>query len=88
MGKKQTTPITVNDVEYVLEDMTPEQQAIVSHCSDLDRKIRSTQFNLDQLSVGKDAFVNMLQVSLTAVSEEEDAQAPMAYSVVASNGYG
>jgi len=73
MGKKQTTPITVNDVEYVLEDMTPEQQAIVSHCSDLDRKIRSTQFNLDQLAVGKEAFVNMLQVSLSAVSEEEDA---------------
>jgi len=73
MGKKQTTPIVINDIEYALEDMTPEQQAIVSHCSDLDRKIQSTQFNLDQLSVGKDAFVNMLQVSLTAVPEEEDA---------------
>ena len=70
MGKKQTTPITVNDVEYVLEDMTPEQQAIVSHCSDLDRKIRSTQFNLDQLAVGKEAFVNMLSQSLTLVPEE------------------
>jgi len=73
MGKKQTTPIVINDIEYALEDMTPEQQAIVSHCSDLDRKIQSTQFNLDQLSVGKDAFVNMLQVSLTAVPEEEAA---------------
>ena len=73
MGKKQTTPIVINDIEYALEDMTPEQQAIVSHCSDLDRKIQSTQFNLDQLSVGKEAFVNMLQHSLTAVPEEEAA---------------
>ena len=60
MGEKKTTPIVVNDVEYTFEDMTPQQQAIVNHCNDLDRKIKSTQFNLDQLSVGKDAFVKML----------------------------
>jgi len=73
MGEKKTTPIVINDVEYTLEDMTPEQQAMVSHCADLDRKINSTQFNLDQLTVGKDAFVNMLQQSLTAVPVEEAA---------------
>ena len=64
MGKKQTTPITVNDVEYTYEDMTEKQQAIIDHCADLDRKIRSTQFNLDQLSVGKEAFVKMLTEDL------------------------
>jgi len=70
MGKKQTTPIVVNDVEYTFEDMTPTQQAIVNHCNDLDRKIKSTQFNLDQLSVGKDAFVKMLVDDLESESEE------------------
>jgi len=70
MGKKKTTPITVNDVEYTLEDMTSEQQAMVSHCADLDRKIGSMQFNMDQLSVGKEAFVSMLLNSLATVSEE------------------
>jgi len=70
MGKKQTTPITVNDVEYIIEDMTPEQQIMVNHCADLERKIGSMRFNIDQLSVGKEAFVNMLSQSLTAVSEE------------------
>tara|TARA_B110000902_G_C14128608_1_gene521039 strand:- start:725 stop:937 length:213 start_codon:yes stop_codon:yes gene_type:complete len=69
MGKKKTTPITVNDVEYVFEDMKPEQQAMVNHVADLERKISSTQFNLDQLSVGKDAFVNMLANSLQKESE-------------------
>ena len=49
--------------------MEPEQQAMVNHCADLDRKIKSTQFNLDQLSVGKDAFVNMLANSLQKESE-------------------
>ena len=70
MGEKKSTPITVNDVEYVFEDMTPEQQVMVNHCADLDRKIRSTQFNLDQLSVGKDAFVRMLEQALEAPVEE------------------
>ena len=70
MGKKQTTPIVVNDVEYTFEDMTPTQQAMVNHCNDLDRKIKSTQFNLDQLSVGKDAFVKMLVDDLESESEE------------------
>jgi hypothetical protein len=70
MGEKKTTPIVVNDVEYTFEDMTPTQQAIVNHCNDLDRKIKSTQFNLDQLSVGKDAFVKMLVEDLESESEE------------------
>ena len=71
MGEKKTTPIVVNDVEYTFEDMTPQQQAMVNHCNDLDRKIKSTQFNLDQLSVGKDAFVTMLVAELEAEVTEE-----------------
>jgi len=70
MGEKKTTPIVVNDVEYTFEDMTPTQQAMVNHCNDLDRKIKSTQFNLDQLSVGKDAFVKMLVEDLESESED------------------
>ncbi len=73
MGEKKTTPITINDAEYTLEDMTPEQQAMVNHVADLDRKISSTQFNLDQLSVGRQAFMNMLTQQLEvddAVDEE------------------
>jgi hypothetical protein len=72
MGEKKTTPIVVNDVEYTYEDMTPQQQAMVNHCNDLDRKIKSTQFNLDQLSVGKDAFINMLVTDLGKVEETEE----------------
>jgi hypothetical protein len=64
MGKDKKTPITVNDVEYIFEDMTPEQQALVNHCLDLTRKIESSQFNLDQLNVGKQAFVKLLEESL------------------------
>ena len=69
MGEKKTTPIVVNDVEYTYEDMTEQQQAMVNHCNDLDRKIKSTQFNLDQLSVGKDAFISMLVADLEQEAE-------------------
>ena len=64
MGKNEKTPITIDDVEYQYEDMTPEQQTIVNHIADLDRKLSSTRFNVDQLEVGKQAFVGMLTESL------------------------
>lgn len=64
MGEKKTTPITIDDVQYVLEDMNPEQQQMVNHIADLDRKVASTQFNLEQLQVGKQAFIDMLKKSL------------------------
>jgi hypothetical protein len=64
MAETKKTTITVDDVDYVYEDMTPQQQAMVNHISDLDRKIGSSQFNLDQLNVGKNAFVNLLKESL------------------------
>jgi hypothetical protein len=60
------TQITIDDVEYNFEDLTEEQQKLFQHCVDLDRKIGSAQFQLDQLSVGKQAFVKMLKDSLEA----------------------
>jgi len=60
------TQITIDDVEYNFEDLTEEQQKLFQHCVDLDRKISSAQFSLDQLSVGKQAFVKMLKDSLEA----------------------
>ena len=74
MGEKKTTPITIDDVQYVLEDMKPEQQQMVNHIADLDRKIGSTQFNLDQLQVGKQAFIDMLKRSLTEVVEKAEIE--------------
>jgi hypothetical protein len=46
--------------------MTTEQQTLVNHVADLDRKIGSARFNLDQLAVGRDAFMQMLKKSLEA----------------------
>ena len=70
MAETKKTTITLDNVDYVFEDMTPQQQAMVNHISDLDRKIGTSQFNLDQLNVGKNAFVNLLKEALIAPKEE------------------
>ena len=64
MGKNEKNLITVNDIEYNIEDMTDAQKAMLNHVQDLDRKLGNAQFNLDQLSVGREAFVKMLAESL------------------------
>jgi hypothetical protein len=71
MSKKQKekTVITVNDVEHIYEDMTDEQKTMINHVNDLDRKIGTSQFNLDQLMFGKSAFVNALSASLESKEE-------------------
>ena len=69
MAKKQKeqpeqVKVTINDEEYIFDDLSDEQKAMVNHISDLNRKINSSRFNLDQLIFGKDAFFNALSQSL------------------------
>jgi hypothetical protein len=64
MGNNTKTPVVIDDVEYQFEDLTPEQQALVNHVADLDRKLSSARFNVDQLQVGRNAFMDLLNKSL------------------------
>ena len=75
MGKNEKTPIVINDKEYVIEDLTQEQQTMVNHVADLDRKLSSARFNVDQLSVGREAFASMLVQSVEAKIVDEDKAA-------------
>jgi len=69
MAKKDKSTITVNDVEYDVNDFTDEQKALLNHVQDLDRKLGNAQFNLDQLMVGREAFVQRLAASLEQPQE-------------------
>ena len=66
--KEQT--VTIDNKEYKVDDLTQEQVALVNHVADLDRKISSAQFNIDQLNVGRGAFMNMLTESLKVEAVE------------------
>ena len=61
---KKETPITIDDKEFIIEDMTEQCRTLVNHCADLERKISSSQFNLEQLQFGRQAFVNELKTQL------------------------
>lgn len=72
MAKKEKTAITIDDKEYFYEDLTREQQIIVNHIADLQRKIGSNEFDLQQLSFGKDAFVTALKEAIEKEEEENE----------------
>ncbi len=69
--KKEPQKLNLFDKEYLLDDLTDEQKAMVNHIADLENKISGTAFNLDQLNVGKEAFINRLKESLEEESKEE-----------------
>lgn len=69
MGNNTKNPVTIDGVEYIFEDMTPEQQTLLNHVVDLERKLNSAKFNVDQLQVGRDAFFTMLKKSLETVTD-------------------
>ena len=69
MGKQKKTPIVINNKEYFAEDLTDQQKSMLNHIQDLDRKLKSAKFNVDQLNVGREAFISMLSKSLENVDE-------------------
>ena len=73
MAKNENKTITVNDVEHNVEDLTEQQVVMCNHVADLDKKLGNLRFNMDQLAVGREAFVNMLAASLAEVENVEDA---------------
>jgi len=66
--------ITINDVEYDTANFTEEQIVMTNHCLDLDRKMNSMNFQLQQLQVGKDSFLRMLTESLETVDDSFERQ--------------
>lgn len=69
--KNEPQKLNLFDKEYLLDDLTDEQKTMVNHIADLENKISGTAFNLDQLQIGKEAFINRLKESLESEPEEE-----------------
>ena len=70
-NKKENAPIlNLDGKEYEIDAMNDDQKVMVSHIADLNRKIETATFNLQQLQFGKSAFVNALKESLEKKEEE------------------
>jgi len=72
MAKDEKKTITVNGETHNVDDLNEQQIAMVNHIADLDRKLSSARFNVDQLTVGREAFVNLLAQSLGGTEEITD----------------
>lgn len=64
MANQQPQIVSIDGVEHKLEDLTEQQQMLLNHVADLERKIGSTKFQLDQLQVGRNAFFELLKQAL------------------------
>jgi hypothetical protein len=64
--------ITIDNVDYTEDQLNDTQKVIINHINSLGQKIGSAEFNLDQLKVGKDAFIKMLTESLKEQEEQPE----------------
>jgi len=64
MSNNTKPQVIIDGVEYDTNTFTDQQKMLLDHTADLERKVASARFNLDQLQVGRDAFLNMLKQSL------------------------
>jgi len=72
-NKKENAPmLSLDGKEYDIDSMTDDQKVMVNHIADLNRKIDTTTFNLQQLQFGRQAFVDALKNALTEEKEEEN----------------
>ena len=69
MAKKENQKpvlLMLNGVEYdVNKDFNDEQKRMYLHLKNLDEKINSNNFIQEQLGVNKEAFIKLLQESLS-----------------------
>ena len=75
--KEKPAVLTLDEKEYVIDEMTDEEKMLLNHINDMQSKINTNQFMRDQLEVGKEAFINKLRESLEVepVEEEADSEA-------------
>lgn len=67
--EKNQPMLQIDDKEYNIEELAENQKMMVAHISDLNRKIDSATFNLQQLQFGRQAFISSLKEELN--KEEE-----------------
>ena len=71
MMAEENNVITLNGKEYDSSNLTDQQTYWTAQIQDLQVKRQSVQFQLDQVSVALDSFINALIQSLSEGKEEE-----------------
>ena len=66
MAKKQKKEpmVNIDGTEHKISDLTEEQITLVNHVADLENKMRSSKFNVEQLEGGHAHFMDKLNDTL------------------------
>ena len=72
--KEKPAVLTLDEKEYVIDEMTDEEKMLLNHINDMQSKINANQFMRDQLEVGKEAFIGKLRESLESEPEEVEVE--------------
>lgn len=81
MGNNTKPQLIIDGVEYDIEKLNDQQKVLLDHVVDLERKVASARFNLDQLSVGRDTFFNLLKESLREQFTQADEKAEVVEAI-------
>ena len=69
MAENEANVINIDGNEYDPSDLTDQQKYWIAQVQDLQGKRRSAQFQLDQITVAADSFMNALIQSLSDETE-------------------
>ena len=78
MAKKeneQEQTVVISGKEHNVADLSQEQITLVNHVADLENKIRTISFSLEQANGGRNYFMSLLTASMEA--EEASAEEPV-----------
>tara|TARA_A100001011_G_scaffold315995_1_gene334839 strand:+ start:454 stop:702 length:249 start_codon:yes stop_codon:yes gene_type:complete len=59
--KENAAMLNLDGKEYEINAMSDDQKTMVNHIADLNRKIDTSTFNLQQLQFGRQAFIDALK---------------------------
>tara|TARA_R100001224_G_scaffold88505_1_gene57564 strand:+ start:241 stop:489 length:249 start_codon:yes stop_codon:yes gene_type:complete len=63
--KENAAMLNLDGKEYEINAMSDDQKTMVNHIADLNRKIETSTFNLQQLQFGRQAFIDALKSALS-----------------------
>ena len=70
MAENEANVIKIDGNEYDPSDLTDQQKYWIAQVQDLQQKRQATQFQLDQITVAADSFMNSLIQSLSDETEK------------------
>ena len=72
MAENEANVISIDGNEYDPSDLTDQQKYWIAQVQDLQQKRQAAQFQLDQITVAADSFMNALIKSLSDETENPE----------------